>query len=310
MKKRKKLKRLSGVGSAATKGLARSEKVIVFSIPVDRLKAHHQNPNEQDETTFDQLVQKIAEDGQDEPINVYPETKNGALTGKYIIYSGHHRLKACKANGMTEVECIVREGWDEDKVAIELVARNQLRGSPNPEKFTKVYEDLKKRHDPEYLRKQMGFSKRGEMEKLVKNASQHMSAKGKKRLEDAKEEVNSVEDLGKIINEIFMEEGAKLDHGLIVFSFGGKKHLYIKSTKRLKTVMDKLIADAEEHSVTLEGALLSAIQGTPIEQAEKAKETDIGRKDNGKETKTSKKKVKNSTAKKGKTIRKRPSAKK
>lgn len=290
--KNKTRKRLVGVGSSVTEGLTRSEKVVVFSVPINLLVAHKANPNEQNEATFDQLVQKIAEDGQDEPINVFPEILKGSHTGKFVIYSGHHRLKACKANGFETVECIIREGWDDDKVAIELVARNQLRGAPNPEKFTKIYNDLKKRHDPEFLKAQMGFNKRGDIDKLIKNAGEHMSAKGKARLAEAKEEVTSVEDLGNIINQIFREEGAKLDHGLIVFSFGTKKHLYIKSTKALKTVMDKLMDDAETHGVTMEGALLSAIQQTPISEAEKAGNYTNGTSKNGKTKKKAKAKTK------------------
>ena len=76
-----------------------SKTVVVFDAPVTLLVEHGENPNEQNEKTFDELVERVRTEGLDEPIMVYPELKNGQPTQKFVIYSGHHRFKARASRG-------------------------------------------------------------------------------------------------------------------------------------------------------------------------------------------------------------------
>lgn len=217
----------------------------VFDIPIISLVEHKENPNEQNEKTFDSLVERIREDGLDEPILVFPEMLKGAPTGKFVIYSGHHRVKAAKIVGLTKVPAIIREGWDEDRYALELVTRNNLTGKMNPHKFTELFDRLKKRYDPEQLKKMMGFTEKKAFDALFKQVRDQLPAKAKKKLDEAKESVKSVEDLSSVLHTIFKEHGSEVDHSFMVFTFGGKKHHYIQVDGAMHKMVDELAKTAE-----------------------------------------------------------------
>jgi hypothetical protein len=66
----------------------------------------------------------------------------------------------------------------------------------------------------------------------------------KKKLDEAKETIRSVDDLSSVLNTIFKEHGSELDKGFMVFSFGGKDHHYIpvddELNKRIKALEKKV----------------------------------------------------------------------
>lgn len=251
-----------GAGSIRKDGRGLKESALkVFDIPIGQLVEHAENPNEQSEKTFDQLVERIRTEGFDEPIHVYPEMKKGVLTGKYVIFSGHHRVKAGKLAGMTHVPGIIRDGWDEDRVAIELVTRNQLRGNLNAHKFTELYNRLKKRYEPEQLKKMMGLTEKKAFTALYKQVATQLQPKQRKMLEEAKETINSVDDLSKVLNNIFKEHGNETDHSFMVFTYGGKKHYYIAvegdTAKKLEALKDRCQAIGPMAANALFNTLLS-----------------------------------------------------
>lgn len=202
--------------------LKKSTTVNVMDIPVELLIDSAENPNEQDEATFDQIVQGIKEDGFDEPIIVVP-VEDGPNKGKYVIVSGHHRKKGGVLAGMKSIPAIIKPGWDEDKRLIQLVRRNQLRGSLNAEKFTKLFTKLANQGiDKSVLQLQMGFTKKEIFDKLFKQVAKNLTPIQKKKLSEAKERVTSVDSFSVVLNEIFTEHGSELDHGMLCFKYGTK----------------------------------------------------------------------------------------
>lgn len=210
----------------------------VFDVPDDLIDEHDQNPNIQDDTTFDVLCQKIRDDGFDEPLLLVPNMKK---PGRYLIFSGHHRRRAGKVIGMTKFPGIIKHGWDEDKADMELVSRNMLRGKLNPEKFTALYDKLKlKGYDDALIRAQMGFTKTDAFEKLYKQVEAAVPKEARKKLADAKETITSVDGLSSTLNNIFREHGADLEHGFIVFNFANKTHHHVPCDKELNKLMEQI----------------------------------------------------------------------
>jgi len=234
-----------------TAPLRRSTIIGVFDIPIELILASAENPNEQDEATFDQLVEGMKEDGFDEPIHVIP-VEEGPDAGKYIITSGHHRHKAAAVLGYTHVPAVIKKGWNDDKRKIELVRRNMLRGNVNSEKFTKLFGELRaKGYDDSVLKLQMGFTKEDAFKKLYKAVSDNLPPSAKKKLDEAKEDIKSVDGLSSALNAIFKEHGSDLDHGFIVFQFGGKEHHFIECDKGLSGMMKNLEKEAREKGLSL-----------------------------------------------------------
>lgn len=242
----KRLRPMRREGSIATKveGLKES-KLKTFDIPIAQLVEHEDNANQQDEAVFDEIVDRIRNEGFDEPIIVFPEIVNGTPTGKYKIASGHHRTKAARLAGYEHVPAVIRQGWDEDRALVELVARNQLRGNTDPEQFTKNYNKLKERYGEDELRRMMGLSGKKAFESLYKGVKSQLTKKQQKKLEESKEEIKSVEDLSQILNQIFRENGSKLDKSMVVFSFGGKEHHYIQLDKPGNNALKSFIEEVE-----------------------------------------------------------------
>lgn len=232
----------------------------VMDIPDELLIDHEDNPNEQDDTTFDRLCQQIREDGFDEPLTVVPSLRE---PGKYLIFSGHHRRKAGKVIGMASFPAVVKEGWDEDKVAMELVSRNVMRGRLNPEKFTKLVEKLRTRgYDQALIQAQMGFTKTDEFEKLYKQVSDALPPAARKKLASVKENIKSVDGLSSAINHIFTEHGSDLKHGFIVFDFGGKQHHYVPTDKELHLLMEKLEQRCRDENLNISDLFKNLLRDT------------------------------------------------
>lgn len=232
--------------AATTVELERSTLKVV-DIPIDMLVDSPDNPNEQDEATFDQLVQGIREDGFDEPVHVVPIAE-GEDAGKFMIVSGHHRVKAARVIGMKAVPAILKPGWTGDRRQIELVRRNSLRGDMNPAKFTYLFNELIKRgKDKNVLRQQMGLVKDDLFKRLYKQVEGSLSPIQKKKLVEAKDKINSVDSFSAVLNDIFKNHGTELDYGLLCFKYGdGKKQnvWYVKVdadlNKRLKDLQDEI----------------------------------------------------------------------
>lgn len=242
----------------------RLSSLAVYDIPVGMLHDNPDNPNIEDERTFDILCEKIRTDGFDEPVHVVPRPAGG-----YEIVSGHHRTKAARQLGLPAVPCVIKTGWDEDKRDVELVARNNVRGQLNAERFSHLVRKIAKRNTlpPEVMRAQMGFTKKDAFDKLYRQAESMMTTPAqKKRLAEAKETITSIDDLSSVLNTIFKDNGSELDHGFMVFSFGGKHHYYIQIDKE----MDRLLASYKEEIPAAEAqdifkaALKARSTGKPV----------------------------------------------
>lgn len=215
-------------------------KLAVMDIPLDLIDDAEINPNEMSEATFDKLVEKVREEGGvDEPVHVVP-----TANGRYAMVSGHHRKKAQLVAGFATIPGIVKEGWDEDKAEIELMARNMIKGKTNPEQFTKLFDKLmKKGYNKELIKSQMAFTEKDAFEKVYKSVSDSLPPEKRKKLAEAKEKITSVDSLSSVLNEVFKENGTELDHGFMVFAYGGKNNHFIQIDKPLE---DQVVA-LEKH---------------------------------------------------------------
>ena len=219
------------------------------------------NPNEQKEGTFDQLVEGIKKDGFDEPIIVIPAPDDSKDRGKYIIVSGHHRFKAAKIVGMKMIPSVIKSGWSDEKRQMELIRRNMLRGNLNPEKFTTLYDGLmKKGYDAAILRKYMGFTSNDAFNKIYKSIGATLNAEQKKTLDQSKEKIRSVDDLSSVLNKIFTEHGSDLDHSFLVFSYGGKEHVFVKMDKALHERVKSIATIARERDLDMNDIMSGALK--------------------------------------------------
>ena len=113
----------------------------IKSIPLDKLDAHPDNPNEQSKVNFGKLVRNIERTGLYEPLVVRPHPNK---TGHFQIINGHHRCHALTKLGYKSADCIMWE-IDDEQTDILLATLNRLGGSDNLGKKLKLLKRLNKR---------------------------------------------------------------------------------------------------------------------------------------------------------------------
>lgn len=242
----------------------------VFDIPIELLVDSEENANEQDEATFDQIVQAIKTDGFDEPIKVIP-IEDGPNKGKYIIVSGHHRKKAGVVAGMKAIPAVIKEGWDDDKRKIELIAQNMRRGQLNPEKFTRAFNELRQKgYDMSVLKLRMGFTKDEIFNKVYKAIEQRLSPVQKERLASAKEKITSIEGISSALHDVFKEHGTDLDHGFVIVSYAGKSHHYIEADKALHTAMTQFEEECKNRGIFAADAFKAMLANVDLSKIKKS----------------------------------------
>lgn len=220
--------------------------VEMVMIPVEDLIPNEDNPNEMKPETFDLLIEEIRDQGFDEPILVRPHPK---IKGKFEIGSGHHRTKAAMVIGMQEVPAIVKD-WNDREIKVALVKRNVMHGEMNKAKLAQLFKDVSKGRDAKVTQRELGFTDQKKFEALIDQAEKSMTPKQKKKLAAAKESIKSMDDLSSVLNTIFRESGSELDHGYMVFSWGGRNHHYFQIDEATDKKLKNIITACDDAGIT------------------------------------------------------------
>ncbi len=219
----------------------------VVLLPVGALRTVAENPNEQDGATFGSLVQSIKELGFVEPLLVRRQTDSSA----YDIVSGAHRYEAAKVLAMEQVPCIVVDGLSDDDVKMLLVRMNMLRGRLNPWKFTRMFNEMRKKYSPEELRARMALSSEEAFKRVYLDVRKSLPPEVQRKLDAAKEEIQDVEGLARMVQRLMAEHGEDLKAHFIVFQFGGNQHLLVEATSRTWANLERIVAECREKKLDI-----------------------------------------------------------
>lgn len=218
---------------------------VVRDLPLDLLDVAEWNPQMMDDKEFNRLVDELRDTGQIDPIQVVPLDN-----GRYRIIGGHQRTMAAKVLGWDQISCVVlsdKKWQNEDLQKFMTVRLNVLKGKINPEKFAALYHQMAEKYGNDAVGSLMGFTDEDAMNRLVGSVRKGLQDAGLpekqiKRFDKATEKMKTVDDLSLILNRMFTDFGDTLGCNFMVFVFGGKKHLYIKTDRALFTAA-KTLAD-------------------------------------------------------------------
>jgi len=118
----------------------------LWRVPIDELIEQDVNARAMAKGMFDRLAGTV---GRDQRLESLPLC---ALTARGVeIVSGHHRTRAARQAGLTEIHAIVdTTGLTSDQIKAKQLAHNRIQGEDNEELVKRIYEsigDVEKRLD-------------------------------------------------------------------------------------------------------------------------------------------------------------------
>ena len=196
-------------------------------IPINLLVEAEWNPQKMGDKDFNALVENLKDVGIIDPLQVSPLSD-----GRYRVIGGNHRLQALRVLEYDEVQCVVCDDFDEDMQKFQSVRLNVIHGKLDAEKFLHLHEEMMNKYGKEALDMFM-ITDEKVLKSMIKDIKAGLPPEMAKKVDEAKKEIKSVDDIGSILNEIFSKHGQMLDRGFLVFSFGGKEHHYVEMDKQL-----------------------------------------------------------------------------
>ena len=212
-------------------------------LSVDDLVPNDWNPQHMSDDEFDRLVEEIRDAGFNSAIEVVE-----AADEKYVIMGGEHRWRAAKVCGLEHIPCLIYRGdkWEEQDLQKFVTVRlNVIGGTLDPMKFAKLYEEMASKYGKESLQHMFAFTDHKAFQKLVGGVKEGLKGSLPKNLQDefdeAAKEAKTVEDLSRIIQELFNKYGDTVQQSFMVFTFGKQHHVYIQMTSKTKKALDKVL---------------------------------------------------------------------
>jgi len=237
---------------------------------IEELLPDDLNPNTMSEREFNLLVQNMQEMGVTDAPLVWKRPD-----GKHQIVGGHHRVEAAKVLGMTSipVTVIVDPNFSEERAHFQLMRHNNIKGKLSAQKFVKLYERYSGNYSREQLTELFGFEEQAVLDKLVKETEKGLPKELKQKFKEASAEIKTIDDLSKVLNQLFASYGSTLPYCYMVVDFGGKQSVWLRMHPADRANFDKLAARCMLDGKSVDGAvrvLLQLIASGTLPQFESA----------------------------------------
>ncbi len=224
-----------------------SDNIEIVDVPIEKIKPNPWNPNVMSSTLFNALVENMKEIGFVEPIMLVPDKE---VEGEYILISGEHRWEAAKILDYKTVPSIIKETFDLDVQKFQTVRMNVIKGKLDPIKFTELFDEMAEKYGEEMTKDMMKFVDEKAFKDVYMAVKRELPKDMQDKLESSKKEIKTVDDLSRILNELFSKHGSTLDCNYMIFTYGGKIHLWVLMEDDLKTLLvEDFIEKFKEHSI-------------------------------------------------------------
>lgn len=231
-------------------------------LPVSRLKPVAWNANKMAQPDHDRLGQEMLQTDPIEVLQVIPDRSDGC----YWILGGEHRWRAAQATGIEELPCIVldTEKWtDEDTQQLVAWKINYLRGKPDPDKFLALQKRIAEKFGPERVQGLLAIRDTRLYKKLLEGVKKSVAKSLPPAMKDQASRLDaatSVQDIQRIVQDIFHKHGNTADKGYMVFTHAGQPHVYVPMSPELNTVVRKLVKQAKDSEENFGELLLRLLQ--------------------------------------------------
>lgn len=245
-------------------GVELSKTLPTYDVPIDLVTANEWNPNEMDDATFNRLVQEIEETGMVSAIQVVP-----APGGKFVIIGGEHRWQALQSLGWEKVPCNIltdERFLDVDLQELITVRLNVIQGRINPDKFTRLYEKRVEKYGADQLKELFGYTSSDAWNKVTKGIEKAVEETGiggtglLNELKKRTKHVRSVDGLGRVLQQLFKQYGSDLKHSFMVFTHGGKRHLYVILSDAAMAELDKIVDECRKNDWDINDVFVNMLE--------------------------------------------------
>lgn len=221
----------------------------IKKLNIDDLLPTEENPNVMKDSKFNSLTKTIEEVGYDQPCKVWWNEEKK----KYEVVKGNHRFWAMKVLGEKEIDCVIGEYPTRDDMLADMVRDNVVKGELDPVKFTKMYEQISDKYGKDMTRKMFEFLEEDELNRLIVEVKKQLPEELREKLDEARDEIKTIDDLSIILNRLFSEYGGTLPYNFMVFKYPGseEKVMYVKCDKETWKGIEKMSKLCEENKVEI-----------------------------------------------------------
>lgn len=232
----------------------------IVKLKLSELSPVLENPNKMKDGKFNSLVKTIEDIGYDQPMKVW---WNESMK-KYEIVKGNHRYWALRTLNIDEEDCVIGEYENRDEMLKDLVRDNVVKGQLDPVRFTDLFNKLSEKYQKEELKTMLGFADEAEFQRLYKEIRAKLPEEMQKKLDAARKEIKTIDDLSVVLNRIFFEHKDDLAYGFMVFSYSGKQVYWIDMDKELKKLMDEIAEKCRADNLPMSEMVKMALFGEEI----------------------------------------------
>jgi hypothetical protein len=235
-------------------------------VPLSKIRANTWNPNVQAPDTFNALVDHIVSVGFSGAIELrrLPEEEAEAPY-EYEVVGGEHRWKAAQILGMKTIPATVYDNWDRDRAEAETVAFNILSGKMDPVKFTASFNRLSATYGAEMTRKMMSFADDAEFKRLYQQTRSALPKELRSKLDEAKDELKTVDDLSVLLHELMRKYGRSVDRSYMWFRYGGKTHMLVTMDKTVMGLVKRITDRSDEAQVDVNEIFATVLKAGMVE---------------------------------------------
>ncbi|MDH5184867.1 MAG: ParB/RepB/Spo0J family partition protein, partial [Gammaproteobacteria bacterium] len=194
---------------------------------MDRSKMHPNplNPNEMQDKEFNLLCDNIQRVGLTDPILVIPHPE---IKTEFMIIGGEHRWRAADLLGIDSVPYTLIDDPDfnMDDQKFQIVRHNIIHGKMSASKFMDLYSSLSEEYEEDIAAELFGFTDEEEFRKLIKATASSLPKDMQSDFVQAAKDINTIDDLSKLLNHMFATYGDTLNHGYMIMDYGGKDSLW------------------------------------------------------------------------------------
>lgn len=243
----------------------------VVDLPLEDLAPNDWNPQKMNKKEFDLLCDSMR-DGMIDPIQVVP-VKDREDGKQFLILGGQHRFEAAASMCWETIPALVitdTKYQDGDVQRFCTMRMNTIHGHIDPEKFVAMYDQLAQKYEAESLQKLMGFADNAEWTKLVGGVKESLKDSGLpkemvKEFSEVVSEMQSVDDLSKVLENLFKKHGEDLKWSFMVFTFGNQDHVYVQCEADVFKMVQRLTQVVKEERVNINEVLRKILTDVEID---------------------------------------------